>query len=262
MIKAIIFITSCDLYKDCWEPIVYSFRKHWPDCPYPLYILSNYEGISNEEVIYLKVGKHLGWGSNAKKALKNIDCEYLFHFHEDYFLDCNVDTTAIEKHIFYCDVNKIDYLRLSRPFRDNDQIEESGYCKDKIGKRYALCMQPCIWRKSVYESFCIEGWSCWDFERKINRYILAHKININAQVIHSRTFPQQGLYIVPGTGIRKGRWTREALRFLEENGFLKLIPLRKIEGPVTTFLMKIDNKVLRYPRALLIRLIQKTGINI
>ncbi len=37
-----ILVCSCDKYADVWEPFFKLFFKFWPDCPYPIYLLSNY----------------------------------------------------------------------------------------------------------------------------------------------------------------------------------------------------------------------------
>ena len=114
-----ILVTSCDLYRDCWEPLIFSFKKFWPDCPYPLYIISNYEGESTENVTFIKVGEHLGWGINTKKALRSIKTKYILHFHEDYFLCRKVSTEQFEEHVNYMEKHNLDYLRLSNnPDRD------------------------------------------------------------------------------------------------------------------------------------------------
>lgn len=241
-----IFVTSCDLYKDCWEPLLYSFKKYWPTCPYPIYIVSNFEGESDEQVTYIKVGEHLGWGSNSKKALKEVDSKYILHFHEDYFLNRPFNTDIMERHLDYCDNNSVQYLRLSdHPIRDKFRIGNSCYCQDPLGEKYSLCMQPSIWRKDLYESLCVPGWSCWDFENSVNNYLQKEGISVNAQMIHSSFFRELCIPIIPETAIRKGKWTMGGVKFLKDNGFDNQIQGRLHEGYILTGLIKLNEKGVR-----------------
>lgn len=264
MSKTIIYISSCDLYSESWRPMLDSIKRFWPDCPFPIYILSNYLDPNDGSAIYCKVGEHKGWAENTKKAFKNIDADYVIHLHEDYFLVDKVDTTAILNHIKHCEENDLDYLRLAPPFRKEDKrIGQSDYCSIKVSGRYAINMQPSIFKVSKYLEFCQPNWSCWDFEYKINNYLNNSHTKFQAEVIHESLYPKKGFPLIPGTGIRKGRWTRAAHKYLLENGYADIAQLRKTEGLVTDFLQeKCNGPILKYPRTILIRIIQRFNINI
>lgn len=256
-----IIVTSCDLYKDCWQPLLFSFKKYWPDCPYPIYIISNYEGDSNEQVTFLKVGEHLGWGSNTKKAISCIDSKYILHFHEDYFLYRAFKTEVMESHLDYCDEHNVQYLRLSdHPKRDKYYLKGTSYCQDPLGERYSLCMQPSLWRKDLYESLCIDGWTCWDFEAKVNGYLLERGDPINAQTISSEKVRELGIPVIKETAIRKGKWTPGGVKFLKEHGFDELLHGRYREGWLLSTLIKLN--IAGVKMGPIIPLIQKMRFNI
>jgi histidinol-phosphate phosphatase family protein len=249
-IKLAVIISSCDAYSDCWSPLIHSLQLHWPDCPFPVYVVSNAKEIQG--AIFLKVGPDCGWGPNLTKALGMIDYEYILYLQEDYFPDHRVDTAMMMQHLEYCQGQEIDYLRLSWPFQDKHRME-GVYCDDKLNFRYALCLQAAIWRKSVLQQLSAGVKSGWEFERNITRIIAKKQIPVEARVIHSSAFPAAGFSVVDGTAIRKGLWTVAGARFLAENGFAGLLPLRKVEGPLTTRLMQVKNPVLRVPAAILLR---------
>ena len=71
-----VVISSCDLYSDCWKPLFHSIHQYWSDCPYSIYLISNHKDSGDESIRTIKVGEHLGWGSNTKKALAEIHEEY------------------------------------------------------------------------------------------------------------------------------------------------------------------------------------------
>ena len=82
-----ILISSCDLYSDCWLPMIYSLRKNWPECPYPVFIVSNYRKLEEKGINFTDVGEDKGFGSNTKKALELIKADYVIFFLDDFFLN-------------------------------------------------------------------------------------------------------------------------------------------------------------------------------
>ena len=259
-----IVISSCDKFKDCWEPMIFSIKKYWSDCPFPIYFISNYEEIEDEKIKFIKVGKDLGFCSNLKKALKSIDDKYIIYFQEDYFIENSVNTKSILNHLNYCEENNIHFLKISDDLilKDKFRIEKSIYCLNDINEKYSINTAIAIWNKSKLEELCVDGYSGWDFERKIITYIKKNNIKINSQVIHSSCYLKEGIPSPPETAVRKGKWTKFGFEFLKNNGFNYLISNRKIEGKLVTFFSSIysTNSILRYPIALLMRIAQKYNL--
>lgn len=262
MMKRAFVISTCDLYSDCWKPLLLSIRQHWPDCPFPIYMITNHKDCDDDLVTTIKVGEHLGWGSNTKKALPQIDCDYLLYIQEDFFLNKDVNTKGILEDFDFCESNNVDYLRVMPPFKDKyPYLENPSYCYDANEifkfKEHAMNLMAVIWKKSTLERLCIEGWTGWDYERKVLSYIKDNNINIKKCVIRSEENNRLGLPVMESTGIRKGIWTREGYDYLKKNGFDKEAKSRKVEGKLLTWCMKQDtNKFLRVPTAILIRVIQ------
>lgn len=253
-----VVISSCDLYSDCWKPLFHSIHKYWPDCPYPIYLICNYKDSGDDSVIPIKVGEHLGWGSNTKHALDKIDADYILLIQEDYFMVRTMSSQAIEQHIAFCERNDVDYIRLEQPYRDSYSCPDNdNYCYDSLSLRYALCLQPAIWRKDVLHRLAIEGWTGWDYEAKIRSFVQKNDIRVNSYVIRSSLKLSLGYPIVNGTGIRKGIWTRAGYKFLEENGFYDEMKGRKVEGKFMSWCMHQHHPLLRIPCAIIIRIMQK-----
>ena len=253
-----IVISSCDLYSDCWKPLFHSIKKYWSDCPYPIYLICNEKDSDDEMVKAIKVGEHLGWGSNTEKALHHVNEEYVLYLQEDYFLGSPMSTQAVEDHVKFCIENNVDYIRLEAPYRDSSPWPTNGdYSVDSIDKKYALCLQPSIWKKSTLHKFCIEGWTGWDYEAKICQYVKDNNIDIKSVVVNSNRKPAIGFPMVEGTGIRKGIWTREGYKYLIENGFVSEANGRKVEGKFMSWCMRQHHPLLRIPCAVIIRIMQK-----
>lgn len=260
MNKYCILISTCDLYSDCWKPMLLSLKKYWPDCPYPIYFITNHKIVDDEIVKTITVGEHLGWGSNTKKALAQIDYDYFLYLQEDFFLNKPVNTEGVKENFEFCEKNEIDYLRVMAPFKDRYAYNDK-YCIDKEvrtkTKLHAMNLMAVIWKKTALVKLCVEGWTGWDYERKVLDYIKDNNIKIKKLVIKSNENARLGIPVMDSTGIRKGVWTREGYDFLMENGFAKEANGRKVEGKFLTWCMNQKHPLLELPCAILIRIIQK-----
>ncbi len=267
--KTVILISSCDHFKECWEPLAYSFEQYWPDCPFPTYIISNQIEDKNLKIKFLKIGKDNFFASNLKAALVLLDCDFVIYFQDDYFLSKKVDTKAIQGHVKYCWSNKVGFLKIHANdylVRDHLRIDNSIYCKNPIDVRYSLNTSIAIWNKETLESLCIEGYSGWDWERNIVPFVKQNKVAIKSEILHSTFMDNLGIKTIPGGAVAKGRWTKNGVLFLEENGFSELLKTREKEGKIISSLGEFYNKnprsFLRFPIALLIRAILKLNVNI
>ncbi len=259
-----IIISSCDHFSDCWEPMIYSFKKKWPDCPYPIYFISNYKEMNTDYVNFLRVGKDLGFASNLKKALKMIEYNYVIYFQEDYFIDNIVNSRYIDKHLTYCIEKNIDYLKIKPDslYRDNLRIGNSDYCKNPLDIKYSINTAIAIWKKDKLEELCVDGFSGWDFERKIIKYINNNNIEIVSETLHSSVFPLKGIAFINGTAIRRGKWTKAGIDYLKQNGFENRIKGRSIESDFLTKVISYysPRSMFRIPVSLVIKVIQKLNL--
>lgn len=264
-----IVISSCDKFKDCWEPMIFSIKKYWSDCPFPIFFISNYDEIEDDKIKFIKVGKDLGFCSNLKNALKKIESDFIIYFQEDYFLTKSVNTCNILKHINHCYENDIDFLKIHANdffYRDNLRIGNTDYCSNPANLRYSINTAIAIWDKKLLESLCIDGYTGWQWERNIIEYIKDEKIEINSRVIHSSKINELSIRTIDGGAVAKGLWTITGYNFLKQFGFGSLIEKRKVEGRFITYLAKKYNynpqSILRYLPAITLRLLQKFKINI
>jgi len=267
--KTAVLISSCDAFNDCWAPMIYSLKKYWSDCPFPIYFISNYYKIDDEKIKFINVGIDKGFASNLSFALKKIECDYIIYFQEDYFLTDYVNTDAIQKHIIHCRENNIVFLKIHANdflFRDNYRINESDYCKNPIDIRYSINTSVAIWERETLEKLCVEGYSGWEWERNIISFINKNGIEINSEMLHSSCYKEKGIISLPGGAVAKGRWTQNGVTFLRKYGFNDVIEKREVEGKFITRLGEFYNhhpkSLLRFPIVIVLRLLLKYKINI
>lgn len=257
-----VIVSTCDEYSDCWAPLIYCFDKYWSDCPFQIFFISNYKEIVHPKIKFITIGEHLGWATNTKKALQEVNAQYIIYLQEDYFFDKHINTSNLINNLNYCLTKQIHYLRLGPPFRTDSRQIDNRYNADELKCKYALSLQPAIWKKSVLSKLCIDGYTGWDFEFKIADYIISNKIQIDSLVIHPTVFHTDGFPLVAGTAVRKGLWTRKGRAFLLKHNFGSIINGRQTEGSITTLLISIQNKYLKFLTWRLLRFLQRNKLNI
>lgn len=260
--KVAVVVSSCDAFQECWDPFIFSLNKYWADCPWDVYIVSNYNSVDSENVNFILVGEDKGWASNLKKAISQIDADYIVYLQEDYFLDFKVDSAQIKQHLAYCSENNIDYLRLFGPFFDEYAIADTPYSLSPKSKRYRLCLRSAIWKKKSFDKILIDGYSGWQFEWDIERYLVKNNITINSLVIQSQFYPHKAISSLGHTAVHKGMWTQSGYDYLKENGFEKILNKRTKEGYLITKI--IDNKIkwIMPFNSILLRFLIKFKINV
>lgn len=160
-----ILILSCDKYSDLWSPFFQSFFKNWPDCPYQVYLGSNYKKFDDRRVKTILSGKDTDWSSSYLKILNQIPEKYIFVWPEDAFIIAKVNTTLINdcfayleqkkaKHIQACPIIPADARKL--PVNQDFGIYEKR-------RPYRINVKG-FWNKKYLQSLLIKGEDPWHFE--------------------------------------------------------------------------------------------------
>src|SRR5450432_3091763 len=103
-----IVISSCDAFFDAWRPFAFFFRKFWPDCQFPVHLITNELQIQSSFIHAIPVGEDRGWASNMKRALDEIDAARVLYLQEDYFLNAPVRGDQVATEIAYAIENDVD----------------------------------------------------------------------------------------------------------------------------------------------------------
>lgn len=232
MSKTAVVISSCDKFRDAWSLFFYFFFKNW-DCPYDIYLISNYGIYNDQRVRTLQVGNDKGWASNMLFCLNQIDAENIIYFQEDYFINRSVDSLQVENCLDFFQANGADYLGLY-PLPKPDYVNYNGQIR--IGKlsstaRMRTSLQTAIWRKTSLSNLLIDGETGWDMEREgtnRSRNMLFLRFNEFENIPICYCF----------TGIIRGAWNPESLQMCIANNLL--LPLkRRSLAPEKKYLKKL-----------------------
>ena len=211
-----LLVSSCDKYHDLWYPFFTLFFRYWPDCPYPVYLVSNHLIYSDSRVNTIAVGDDRGWSASLKNALLHITQPYLILLLEDYLIEQRVDTEYIEALTVYMKKRKAGCLRLfacpgpNVPCADNPRVGEISK-----GSDYRLSLQAAIWDKEVLLGLLRLEESPWELE-----VFGSKRTDMLDMPFLSVEINRQGVYPITYlcTAVVRGKWIPDAVRLCKKNG--------------------------------------------
>jgi hypothetical protein len=163
-----IVVSSCDRFFDAWQPFTFFFRKFWPDCPFPVYLVVNELEVQSETVRAIRVGKDKGWATNMQLALEQIDTPYILYLQEDYFLTAPVRTEQLASDIAHA----IEHDAAAFCFYDLSLLEAEFA---STGERFRVVpddskgrtrLQTTFWKRDVFASLLRPGETAWNMEAR------------------------------------------------------------------------------------------------
>jgi hypothetical protein len=213
-----VVVSSCDSFFDAWRPFVFFFRKYWPDCPFPVFLIVNRLRVRSAIVQPIAVGPDREWASNMITALASIPEPYILYFQEDYFLNGHVNSEQLAEDFAYA----VQHDVASFCFHARGQLESTF---KPLNDRFGVVprdsdgrtrLQVTLWKKAVLRATLRPGESAWNMEARASertRDLLA----LSYRQRRDRPIP----YLM--SAIVRGLWTPDALALCREAG-LKIEP--------------------------------------
>ena len=216
--RVAIVINSFDRYADCWLPLVHGFDKYWPDCPYSIYLVTNFRDFPHPGIRVLKVGEDTSWAQRLVDALEHVSSAYILYFQEDYWLTRPVDTERMESYVDAMESHDLNYLRLlAFPPPDRDFPADPRLGLISRDGEYRTSAQIAFWRRDVLLELLVPGESVWQFEIDGTRRSQTYGDTFASTKTHNGDPYYWGISYVC-TAINAGRWARAAKRYAAEEG--------------------------------------------
>lgn len=210
--KLTIVVDSFDGYSDVWKTFFTVFSMQWPDCPYPIKLISNYMKYKNIDMI--NVETEICWSDRTLKALKRIDSKYVLLLLEDYLIGKKVNSSEIENALNYLEKRNGNYLRLTNiPYCRFNKSKERIFPL-YADEEYAVNLQASIWKRE-YLINLLENFlgNAWQFE-----------IGLLSNAVESPHVKLSGCYgmisdpLDVKNGVLKGKWFPSTLKYFEKRG--------------------------------------------
>ncbi len=207
-----VVVSSCDAFFDCWRPFAFFFRKHWPTCPFPVYLIVNELDLRSEFIQPLRVGQDEGWATSMKLALAQIDTPYILYLQEDYLLTAPVDEEQLARDFASAleqDADSFSFCDLSLLEPDFGQTPgRFGLVAPDSNGRTRL--QATLWKRDAFASILHPGENAWEMEARGSGR--TRDLRIFSYGIHEAP---PITYLM--SGIVRGLWTPAALALCQAN---------------------------------------------
>lgn len=212
-----VLVVSCDSYSDVWTPFFTLFRKHWVDCPYPIYLLTNFKEPIIEGIQTLAIGADISWSDNLITALRRIKEDYVIIMLEDLILTKPVHTEKVKEVVEWANTHNVNYVRMNPTVRaDKPYNSLVGYVSKGTVYRASVVM-PLFKKEALFE-LLKSGENAWEFE-----YYGSERADTmdDFYATHYDYFPCIN-------GIIKGVWEYSAVKTLQQLGALPDTNVRRV----------------------------------
>ena len=200
-----VLTVGCDDYVDILELSLYYKDKYWDhSCQWP-YLLATQSVKPKREgfdrVVF--AGKDSQWTDRLKKALEEINEEYIILLLDDFYWEENIDSEMIYAMIQYMKENNVGSLNFAKCGQERSSI---GYTEVKQGEPFRISITPSIWKKEYLEMINYDGINVFSAERVFSENSNEHDEKVvrcsQIKMVHA---------------IRQGTWTKDAYRSFKEN---------------------------------------------
>jgi hypothetical protein len=208
-----IVVSSCDAFFDAWRPFVFFFRKHWSDCPFPVYLIVNQLRVRSNFIQPVSVGPDRDWASNMAVALATVSQPYILYFQEDYFLNGDVKSHQLAADFAYAfEKDAASFCLFPR-----SQLESNF---EPLNDRFGIVprdsdgrtrLQATLWKKEVLQATLRPGETAWNMEARASERTQDLLVLCYSQL---REIPIPYLM----SAIVRGLWTPQAISLCEQAG--------------------------------------------
>lgn len=216
--RVTILISSFDGFKECWPAVCHGFTKYWPDCPFPVRLMTNQLDFPHPAVEVLKVSGGKVWGDRMISALEQIRSPFVMYFQEDYWINGPVQTQRVLEYLELMERHQLNYIRLlsnpgpDLPFPADPRL---GILADDAP--YRTSSQIALWRSSVLRALLVPGESVWDFELIGSKRSKAYSSTFLSVWGQGGNDFFHGISYV-ATAINAGKWARMAHEYARQEG--------------------------------------------
>jgi hypothetical protein len=158
-----VMVVSCDHYSDIWIPFFHCFRRFWPSCQYPVYLVTNHLDPAFKGVQTIQVGTDVSWSDNVIKALSTVQEDYVLMFIDDLLLHGPVDTAKLQQIVAWVDQERPPHVQLV-PSEPPDALHNPLVGRVLPGSLYRTSTVMTLWKKEALLALLRPGESAWAFE--------------------------------------------------------------------------------------------------
>jgi hypothetical protein len=227
--KVAFLVVSCDHYSDLWYPFFKTFHKYWSECPYQLYLASNFKQYEDEKVKNISYGEDQPFSTNLINILKKIEEENIILWFEDALITKKVNNSFVRNLIDKALSFNIDHLKLTvdYPLYYGEKTDLFGSIPRGVKYRSAIGMA--LYKKSTLDQLLIPGESAWELDKSTR----ADGLNLEFHSLNSKLRFNRPFTII--NSVVKGKWIFNGPKFLKNEGLNDVVKNRERQ-PIKDYL--------------------------
>lgn len=163
-----ILIPSFDKYADIWPVTAHFFRKHWPTCPYPIYLGANGEDRSDavpEGWRYVNGGPDRSWSRSMADYLAAIPEVRVLVYLDDFIMTAEPDEALVERAMAAMNRTGSPFIQL-KPKESCNHSFDVDFVVVPRWNDYRTSLMPTIWDKNLLLKLLRYDFNPWQFERR------------------------------------------------------------------------------------------------
>lgn len=219
-----LLVSSCDLYKDAWNPFFRLLEANWKNCPKKIYLVTESEEYKDYtfDVKCIHSSSPV-WANRIIDALKQIDEEYIWFFLEDFFLEETVNEEIINSAVSTIttspDIGVIKFIpNISENWYDKNQVISDYFSVIPENYKARSNLMTALYKKDYFLKLLRKNETPWDFEKfgtyRSRRYNEKVLVQNNDKKL---AFPYN-YQIKYGYGISAKRWLKNNKQLFEKYG--------------------------------------------
>jgi hypothetical protein len=161
-----LLVASCDRYSDLWIPYFTLLQRHWPDCPFPIALITERSVPVLPGVSALSLGGGMDWSSLLLAALDKLESPFVLLTLEDFFLRRKVPSERLVRLLDEVREQRLEMLRLIPRPGPRGMVCEREYGMLPPHTPYRVSTQAAFWRVATLRKLLVPGESPWEFELK------------------------------------------------------------------------------------------------
>lgn len=202
-----VLIYSCDKYSDVWRPFFTLFFRYW-ECPYWVYLATETKKCRESGV--MTINTEGTWTERMRKAVSQIETEYIIGMCEDFFFRRRVKQNIIDNCIAYMEADRsIGCFNFEKEYEKGIELIPSEYLdfgQKPPGDHFQKSCQPTLWRRDYLEELLTGEMDAWHWEWQVRDYPLKHYI---WNGLRDEMAFEYGLHHRSKFGIVQGKWVKD-----------------------------------------------------
>jgi hypothetical protein len=229
--KIAVLVVSCDKYSDIWNLFFKKFNEYWPDCPYKIYLGTNFLKCDNANVETINIGDDVSYSDNLIKMMDQIESDYIIMWVDDLMLTSSVKTNQLREIVDYSIQQNLDFVKLLPNFPYSYIEEKHGIGRLPNGIKYQVTIGISIIKKSFMKTVTSGGKTAWELEYDIARNIINDtSFKIYALSSRIKSYPISFINL-----LGRGKVIRNSVAYAINNGEKNLVDKRGIQ-PVKDYI--------------------------